>query len=286
MSVDKLQEKIRKLKNPSVVSLNVTQDQLPPHLLEEEGSVEQAFSRFYWEILSKLRGVVPAVRVSYAHFAMLEKLPLLHELLGLASEFGYYTIVDAPDALSVDAARITAEKMLSLPCDGILFSSYIGSDGVKPYVKQLKESKKALFVVIRTANKSAVELQDLMTGTRLAHMAVADMVNRFGETMQGKSGYHQVAGLAGASSVSSIRTLRSKYPNMFLLLDGYDYPNANAKNCSAAFDKLGHGAAACTGSSIVAAWQEDGSDGRNFAELALQAAERMQKNLTRYITIL
>ena len=46
MSVDKLQEKIRKLKNPSVVDLSVSESQIPPHILEEEGSFSKAYCRF------------------------------------------------------------------------------------------------------------------------------------------------------------------------------------------------------------------------------------------------
>ena len=89
--------------------------------------------------------------------------------------------------------------------------------------------------------------------------------------------------MAGASSGDSLRALRSKYSRLFLLLDGYDYPNANAKSCSYAFDKLGHGAAACAGESILTAWKDAEGD---WAELAVAAAERMKKNLNRYVTIL
>ena len=286
MSVDKLQEKIRKLKNPSVVDFTVTENQIPPHLLEEEGSFAKAYNRFCRELMDGLKGIVPAVRFSFSWLAMMDMLSELNTLSAYASEQGYYVIVDAPEALSAQAAELAAQKMLSASCDGILVTAYIGSDAVRPYVKKLKGSGKALFVVIRTANKTAVELQDLMTGSRLVHMAAADMVNRLGEPLPGRCGYNQVAALASASSADSLRTLRAKYRYVFLLLDGYDYPNANAKNCSYAFDKLGHGAAACAGSSITAAWQAEETDGTTYVQQAVQAAERMQKNLTRYISIL
>ena len=92
--------------------------------------------------------------------------------------------------------------------------------------------------------------------------------------------------LAAASSAESLRNLRSKYPKLFLLLDGYDYPNANAKNCSNAFDKYGHGAAACGGTGITCAWKAAESEGEDYPEQAKTAAERMKKNLTRYVTVL
>jgi hypothetical protein len=68
------------------------------------------------------------------------------------------------------------------------------------------------------------------------------------------------------------------------LLDGYDYPNANAKNCGFGFDNLGHGAAACAGVSILGAWREENPEDPIAA--AVQAAERMKKNLTRYVSVL
>ena len=75
-------------------------------------------------------------------------------------------------------------------------------------------------------------------------------------------------------------------PKLFFLLDGYDYPNANAKNCSFAFDKYGHGAAACSGTGITCAWKQAESDGADWLDQAKSAAERMKKNLTRYVTVL
>ena len=114
----------------------------------------------------------------------------------------------------------------------------------------------------------------------------ADHVNRYGGGTEGKHGYSRVGILAAASSAESLRSLRAKYPRLFFLLDGFDYPNANAKNCSFAFDKFGHGAVACGGTAITCAWKKEESDGSDYLTHAQAAADRMKKNLTRYITIL
>ena len=287
MSVDKLQDRIRKLKNPSVIDFTLTKDQIPPHVLESEGGFIKAYGKVCLDLLEGLRAVVPAVRFRFSYFALLgtDGLNLLTYLLNRAVEFGYYVLLDTVEALSPDTAVVAADALQDWPCDGILSSAYIGTDCLKPYVQKLKNSGKSLFVVIRTANKTASELQDLMTGSRLAYMALADQVNRVGEPLLGRCGYSQVAGVGAASSADSLRALRSKYSRMFLLLDGYDYPNANAKNCSYAFDKLGHGAAACAGCSVTAAWI-DAPEEQDYVQAAVQAAERMKKNLLRYITVL
>lgn len=291
MSVDALQEKIRKTKNPSVLELSVAASQIPPHILQEEEGTGAAYFRFSRELLEHLKETAGAVRFSFAAFSLLghDGLYRLSEAMKLAKSLGYYVFLDAPELLSPQTANLAAELLLGeeslYPCDGLVIGGYLGSDIIKPFLPYCKKAQKDLFVVARTGNKSASELQDLLAGGRLVHAAAADHVNRYGADTAGKSGYTRVGVLAAASSAESLRMLRSKYPKLFLLLDGYDYPNANAKNCSFAFDRFGHGAAVCS-SAIATAWKQDESDGTDYLDHAKAAAERMKKNLTRYVTVL
>ena len=292
MSIDKLQERIRKLKNPSMVDFCLDLAQIPPHILEEESNEFLAYEHFCRELLNGLKGIVPAVRFNMGRFSLLgpDGLFLMSRMTEYAKSLDYYVLVDAPETFSAQAAEQSVKHLFSDKCiwcfDGLAVSAYAGSDVLKPYAKALKSPGKDLFVVLRTANKSAAELQDLLTGSRLVHMAAADIVNRFCESLVGRSGYSQVAAIGPASVADVLKKLRERYRKLFLLVDGYDFPNANAKNCSFAFDKLGHGAVVCAGSGITAAWITDRSDGTDYIDRAVDAAERMKKNLLRYVTIL
>lgn len=293
MAMDKLQEKIRKLKNPSVVDFSVDEITIPPFILEEEGDRIRAYERFSRELMEGLKGIVPAVRFSVGRFCLMgpEGIALLQRLTAYARQQDYYILLDIPETFSLSAAEMSAGIYMDTQCsfhfDGFVVTPYIGSDALKPYVQKLKSTDKDLFVVLRTSNKSAAELQDLLTGSRLVHMAAADIVKRLGEPLVGRSGYSQVAAVGPASVADVLKKTREKYKNMFLLLDGYDYTNANAKNCSYAFDKLGHGAAACAGAGVLGAWNaDDYADTHEYVSLAVEAAERMKKNLLRYITVL
>lgn len=292
MSIDRLHEKIRKLKNPTVLDFDVTQQQLPPHLLAEEGSFPKAYTRFCYELLEGLRGLVPAVRFSFGGMALLgtEGLIALSRILDRAAELGFYVLLDVPDALSAQRAQGNADILFSdgseWVFDGLVISAYIGSDAVKPYAAKLEEEDKALFVATRTGNKSAFELQDLLTGGRHVYEAKTDIANRFKNSKATKSGYDRVAVMGPASTAPILRKLRDKYKNLFILVDGYDVSGANAKNCADAFDKFGHGAVVCAGSSITAAWLTQDNEGEVYVADAVDAAERMKKNLTRYFTVL
>ena len=286
MSIDSLQEKIRKTKNPTMLEICPQFEELPERF-EHTAAGCAAYAR---ELLTALKDIVPAVRVSFGGFALLGAagMDALTEVLSFAKKQGYYVALEAPELLSVRSAAMTAETLLGkesqFSCDGLIIGGYLGSDVIKPFLSYCKEGKKDIFVVARTANKSAPELQDLLSGGRLVHMAAADHVNRYGGDTVGKSGYTRVGILAAASAASSLKDLRSKYPKLFMLLDGADYPNANAKNCANAFDKFGHGAVAVVGSSVTGAWKQE--ENADEMEAAVAAANRMKKNLNRYITIL
>ena len=204
MSVDILQEKIRKMKNPSVLELAPIFSELPPHIAQEEATPAAACVRFGKELLEQLKGIVPAVRVSFAAFALLgpEGIGGMIQVLQSARENGYYVLLDAPEALSPRTAAAMAEGLLgqgsAYPCDGLVIGGYLGSDVIKPFLNYCKKDKKDLFVVARTANKSAPELQDLLAGSRLVHVAAADHVNRYGADTAGKFGYTRVGVLAAA----------------------------------------------------------------------------------------
>ncbi|MGM9584497.1 MAG: hypothetical protein ACI3V1_03060 [Faecousia sp.] len=292
MSVDVLQEKIRKSRNPVILELPAAGSELPAHVLGAAGSDAEACALACRELLDGLKGLVPAVRIRFSRFALLgaEGMTRLTEILAYAGKLGYYVMLDAPGILSDADARFAAQTIFRentpFPCDSVILGSYLGSDGITPFLPGGKTGKKSVFVAVRTANRSAPELQDLLAGGRLVHTAAADLVSRWGGDSTGKYGYACVGALSAANAPDSLRTLRAKYPRMFLLADGYSAVGANAKNCSHAFDKFGRGAAVCDGGAIAGAWRQAQTDGQDYIVQAQSAAERIKRNLMRYTTIL
>ena len=291
MSIDFLHEKIRKLKSPLIVDMSITEELLPPHLMEQEGEFAKAYFRFCKELLEALAGVVPGVRFSFDTFALLgeQGLSQLKSLLSRAGGLGFYTLLDGPQILSPWAADRAVALLTDdeYSCQGMLTSPYIGSDAIKPFVPACTKGDKDLFIVVRSANKSASELQDLLTGKRLVQGAAAELVNRFGESIFTKCNYSRICAVCSAGAADSLRNLRAQYKHMFLLVDGLDYPSGNMKNASFAFDRLGYGAAISAGPTVTAAWRDaEGATSEAYLDQALLAAERIKKNLQRYVTIL
>ena len=67
MSVDILQEKIRKTKNPSVLELILPVSDLPSRFARNA----EGYAACCGELMEHLKGIVPAVRVSFNAFVLL-----------------------------------------------------------------------------------------------------------------------------------------------------------------------------------------------------------------------
>ena len=69
MSIDALQEKIRKLKCPIVLDLSVEPEHIPQALWESAD--EKAMTVYCKALMSGLKGMIPAVRFSFDQFALM-----------------------------------------------------------------------------------------------------------------------------------------------------------------------------------------------------------------------
>lgn len=285
MSIDVLQNKIRKLKNPVLLRLSLTPDLIPNSFLEGKDLV-QAYEDYSLALLEGLAELIPAVRISFDSFALLgpQGLEALKKLLTRAAKLGVYTILDHQHLEEPALAEYAAQVLLKsdiYPCDAVTLEIYGGSECVKPYISAA--GSKAVFITLKTGNRSGSELQDLMTGGRLVYTAAADMVSLWGEGKWERCGYSRVAAIAGAANAQSLKNLRQRYSRMFLMVEGLETSGANAKNCAQAFDRMGHGAVCCAGSSVLGAWKENAEEP---IAAAREELERWKRNLTRYVTIL
>ncbi len=278
MSIDALQAKIRKRKNPTALVLSPV---APPRGFDTGKEYVQG-------VLKALKDVIPAVRVQLGTYVLLGEAGMgeCREVLEAARSLGYYVILDWLVQESPQQAVVSARALLEkqvYPCDAVTLNLYPGSDSVKPYLAWLEE--KAVFVSLRTANRSGSELQELRTGGRVVYTAAGALAHVLGEGTKGKYGYAPVAGILGANSAESIRTIRQMFPGMFLLLEGLDGVGGNGKNVSLGFDRMGHGAVCCVGDSIFNAWQ-DAPEDADPLEAALAAANRVKAQIARYVKVL
>ena len=113
------------------------------------------------------------------------------------------------------------ERYFPYPCDALVLNGYLGSDGVRPFLPYLKGPEaKNIFIVVKSSNKSSPEVQDLISGDRVIHTAMADLTLRWSTDLFGKCGYGEVGAVVGLSSPRAVQALRKRYDTLFFLVPG------------------------------------------------------------------
>ena len=159
---------------------------------------------------------------------------------------------------------------------------YLGSDGVKPFIKICKEHDKGIFVLVKTSNPSSGEFQDVLTGDgRAVYELVGHKVSEWGADCK-EGVYSNVGAVVGATYPEQARILRKLMPHTFILAPGYGAQGATAKDLSGFFDADGLGAIVNSSRGIIAAYKKDayakyGEEG--FADAARAAAIDMIEDL-------
>ena len=210
MSIDFLQERIRKLKNPTMVGLDPYLPILPKHIVQEAfdrdgqtlAGAAAAYYRFCTELLDALKDIVPAVKIQSACFEALgaDGIAQMQRISAYAKDLGYYVLIDSMRGDVGNIAEIHAQAMFgTVPvgetahqiyrCDALTVNGYLGSDGVKPYLPYCKNDGKNIFLLLKTSNKSSREVQDLLSGDRVIYTAMADLAMRWSTNLFGKNGY-------------------------------------------------------------------------------------------------
>lgn len=291
VSVDTLQAKIRKKKNPTVVAMDLRENWIPAACLEAaEGNLSAAYVAFGTKVLEALAPVVPAVKFNTAYYEALGSAGMLalETLCKTAADLGFYVMMETNRCDLEAAAELEAKTCFgpALGADAVCISAFTGSDGVRPYLPYCRDGEKSVFVLARTGNKSAREVQDLLSGDRVIHTVMMDLAMRWSTDLFEKSGYSSIGVVLGAADVHSLQTLRQRYDRLFFLVPGYGVQCLPARDLRHAFDKFGHGAVVEAAGGILDAWKKGDGDGSDFAERAAAAAEKMRDDLARHVTVI
>lgn len=307
MSFDHLQDQIRSLKNPTVAGLDTRVEYMPSFLLKKYTSrygetleaAAQAVLEFDCGLIDALTGVVPAVKPQAAYFECLgwRGMQVMEQVMGYAKEKGMFVIADikrgdiGTTAAAYSEGWLGMTRVGSTDCpvfnaDCVTLNGYMGSDAVKPFLRDCITQNKSAFVLAKTSNPSSVELQDMVAGDRLVYTAMGDLIQRWGVDTIGKYGYTSLGAVIGATHPSVLKELRRRLDKTFFLVPGYGAQGGTAADVSCAFDELGRGAIVNASRSILCAWQKTGKDGRDYQEAARAAAEKMRDEILEYVTIM
>ena len=299
--INKLVSKIQKTGAPIVVGLDPTMKLVPEHIqqkaYEEYGETLAGAAEAIWQynkaIVDATCDLIPAVKPQIAMYEQfgIEGLKAFQKTVEYCRQKDLVVIGDIKrgDIGSTSEAYAVGHlgqvKVGNTMCRGfdedfVTVNPYLGSDGVKPFIKVCKEEKKGIFVLVKTSNPSSGEFQDRVLAdgdNRPLYEIVGEQVAKWGEEHMGDA-YSYVGAVVGATYPEQGKVLRKIMPKSFILVPGYGAQGGKGADLVHFFNEDGLGAIVNSSRGIIAAYQQEKYarfGARNFADASRAAVEDM-----------
>lgn len=301
--IDELVKKIQEKNAPVVVGLDPMLSYVPGQITQaafaEYGETLEGAAEAIWQynkgIVDAVYDLIPAVKPQLAMYEQfgVPGMQAFQKTVQYCKEKGLIVIGDAKrgDIGSTSAAYATAhlgkvtvgsQTYAAFDEDFVTVNPYLGSDGVKPFLKVCQEENRGIFLLVKTSNPSSGEFQDRLIDGRPLYEWVAEKVNEWGAECMGSYGYSAVGCVVGATYPEMGKTLRKVMPKAYILVPGYGAQGGTAADLAPYFNEDGLGAIVNSSRGIICAYQQEkyakyGAE--NYAEASRQAVIDMIQDI-------
>ena len=291
---DRLLAAIDEKGSPVCVGLDPRFDHLPDPLrtgAADAAAELDAIGKFCRQVLEIVAPAAAAVKMQSAFFEVYRRdgVGLYFDLVLQAKQLGLIVIGDLKrnDIGSTAAAYAAAHLAGPDTPDAITVNGYLGADGIRPFCDVARRDGKGVFVLVRTSNRSAAEVQDF-TGAdgKKFYEHIAAQVAKIGaaKELRGQRGYSCLGAVVGATYPDEARCLRRIMPQQLFLVPGYGAQGATAEDCAAAFKADGTGAVVNASRSVIFAHQRDEYAGMDWKQAIESAAKAFAEDIRKAVT--
>lgn len=277
--INRLITKIRQTGAPIVVGLDPMLKYIPEQIRQAayaeygetpEGAAEAVW-RFNKGIVDAVCDMIPAVKPQIAMYEQfgVAGVQAFQRTVDYCHEKGLVVIGDikrgdigsTSEAYAVGhlgRVQIGGSVYAGFNEDFATVNPYLGSDGVKPFMKVCREEKKGIFVLVKTSNPSSGEFQDRLIDGRPLYELVGEQVALWGaQCMPDTGDYSYVGAVVGATYPEQGKVLRKLMPHTFILVPGYGVQGGKGADLVHFFNEDGLGAIINSSRGIIAAWQQE-----------------------------
>lgn len=277
--INRLIEKIQQTGAPIVVGLDPMLQYVPEHIRQkayaELGETPEGAAEAVWQynkgIVDAVWDLIPAVKPQVAMYEQfgVPGMAAFQKTVDYCKEKGLVVIGDVKrgDIGSTSEAyavghlgrvQVGSRFRAGFGEDFATVNPYLGSDGVKPFLKVCREEKKGIFVLVKTSNPSSGEFQDRLVDGKPLYQLVGEQVREWGAACMPESGrYSYVGAVVGATYPEQGKLLRKVMPNTFILVPGYGAQGGRGADLVHFFNEDGLGAIISSSRGIIAAYQQE-----------------------------
>lgn len=255
---DRLAARIEATGSIACVGLDPRPDWIPDEFRSAGAdSDEDPSVAFCLEVLEVARGRAAAIKPQLAFFHDDPVAPA--EIAFEAQEQGLLTVADAKRGDIGSTAEAYASYWLAAdsPWDSLTVNPFLGRDSLEPFVAEASKNGRGLFVLVKTSNKGAFDIQDqvLQSGERV-YERVARLVHELGANHVGACGYSLVGAVVGATAPPEVvARLRELMPRTVFLMPGYGAQGGSRESIARALDPKGLGVLVPSSRALTFPWK-------------------------------
>ena len=281
MIIDKLFEKVS-LNGHVCVGLDTDYTYLPDSFAKRYPTLEDGLFEFNKVLIDATLDVSACYKVQIAYYESygIAGLRAYQRTLSYLCEKKAVTIADIKRGDIAKTAEMYAKAHFKgdFEADFITLSPYMGLDSLKPYLPYVKEQEKGVFVLIRTSNEGAKDIEYLPTGNQRVYHVVGRKINEIGKDFMGQCGFSSVGGVMGCTHADEAAEIRSMLDSTFFLIPGYGAQGGKAEDIAKYLYK-GNGGVVNSSRGILLAYRKQENGEADFAACSRQEAIRMRDDI-------
>lgn len=281
MIVDRLYEALKE-KGFVCVGLDSHLDYIPNYIKQKHEKLSDIIFEYNKTIIDATSDIVAIYKPQIAYYEAngLEGLIAYQRTLRYLKEKGLLSIGDVKrgDIASTAKEYAKAHFKGEFEADFITLNPYMGMDSITPYLDYLKTGEKGVFVLLRTSNEGAKDIECLDYNGEALYFKVGDELKKFADELTSECGYSPLGFVVGATHSEEAKKIRERYKNIFFLLPGYGAQGAKAEDIRTYLNDF-NGGVVNSSRGIIKYYQkfEDGEE--RFAHYTREAVLNMRKDI-------
>lgn len=280
MIIDRLYEAVEK-KGHVCVGLDTDVSYLPEFLLKKHTNISDAIFEFNKTIIDSTADYASCFKVQIAYYEAygLDGMMAYKKTLEYLREKKELIIADIKRGDISKTAEMYAKGHFEgdFEADFITLSPYMGLDSIEPYLDYVKNKEKGLFVLVRTSNEGAKDIQfiDTVDGEKI-YTTVGKKVQTLGESYLGSCGYSSIGGVVGCTHADEGREMRKTHDKTFFLIPGYGAQGGGADDVAPLL-KDGNGGVVNSSRGILLAYRKADGNPEEYGAYAREEAKKMKE---------
>ncbi|MBU5438518.1 orotidine-5'-phosphate decarboxylase [Tissierella sp. MSJ-40] len=281
MIIDRLYKEVEK-KGNVCLGLDTHLDYIPEEIKREYKDVDEIIFQFNKKIIDSTIDITSIYKLQIAYYEA-------YGIKGLVAYKKTLEYIKYNNSLSIgDVKRgdisSTAEMYGKAHFEGdfetdfITLNPYMGFDSITPYLKYLDTGNKGVFVLLRTSNPGAKDIQYLDINHEKLYYNVGDKLKVLASKYRGKNGYSLIGAVVGGTHIDEAKDIRRRYEDIYFLIPGYGAQGGKGKDVSLYLNN-GNGGIVNSSRGIITAYKKYEDGYKNFEHYTRQAVLSMKEDI-------